>query len=88
MPTKGNAGGDDTKDSDLRSDGTSYEFKLKNGSRMTSLDLGYRMPQTVTVRVFNDINSNGIQDIFENGIEVRTTGQNNDIVCVCVDSQE
>jgi hypothetical protein len=60
VPTKINAGEDDTVDSDLRGDGKSVDFVIKGGSGAVShLDLGYRMPETVNVRVWADSNSNG-----------------------------
>lgn len=70
VPTASRQGGDSTLDSDLRSDGSSYEFMIhSSGAAYNSLDLGYRMPETVTVRVWNDVNTNGIQDVGETGIQ-------------------
>jgi len=69
MYTTARAGTDSSIDSDLRSDGTSYEFSLASASSHgASIDLGYRMPETVVVRVWNDANANGIQDEGEMGI--------------------
>ena len=66
IPTKRNAGKDDTVDSDLRNDGTSETFYAKAGD---NVDLGYRMPETVIVRVWDDTDGDGIQDKGEPGIE-------------------
>lgn len=35
---------------------------------VTTLDLGYKMPEDVTVRVWDDANANGLQDDGEVGI--------------------
>lgn len=58
-----------TVDSDLRSDGTSFSFMLKVGSTHTSLDLAYRMPETLRVRVWNDANEDGILNNGETGLQ-------------------
>ena len=42
VPTSGNVGGDDETDSDLRSDGTSFEFQLKQRGLHKFVDLGYQ----------------------------------------------
>ena len=69
IPTVGNSGGDDEKDSDLRSDGTSYEFHIKQSGVHKFVNLGYQMPDTVRVRVWDDANANGIKNGAEKGIE-------------------
>lgn len=61
-------GEDRTRDSDLRDDGTTDEFTLM-GTEDPHIGLGYRMPRSVIIRIWNDANSNGIQDEGENGIE-------------------
>lgn len=69
IPTKKNAGKDDAVDSDLNNNGLSDYFRVVGGSSHSNVDLGYRMPESVMVRVWDDTNSNGVQDQGENGIE-------------------
>lgn len=70
VATHARVGKNPTVDSDLRDDGTSYGFRIKSTEPVyTSLDLGYRLPKTVTVRVWSDDNKNGIQDEGEEGIK-------------------
>lgn len=69
VPTRPRQGKDRNFDSDLRRDGTSYGFKITKGAKtFRSIDLGYRLPKTVVVRVWDDMNGNGIQDEEEHGI--------------------
>jgi hypothetical protein len=69
IPTKANAGEDDAMDSDLRGDGMSHEFVINGGLGLLDIALGFRMPETVMVRVWDDANANGIQDKGEAGIK-------------------
>lgn len=59
------------RDSDLRSDSTSSTFDLGTfeGSTFDTIDLGYRMPVDLKVRLWDDLNANGIQDPEELGIQ-------------------
>ena len=68
MRTQQNVKGEDGKpdeeaDSDLRKDGTSDSFDLTSfdGDRFGRIDLGYKMPDDVEVKVWDDLNGNGIQ---------------------------
>ena len=69
IPTAMNRGGDDTKDSDLGRNGKTGEFTIKGGSGGENLALGFRMPESVIVRVWDDANSNGKQDKGEAGLK-------------------
>ena len=69
VPTFGNVGGDDETDSDLRSDGTSFEFQLKQRGLHKFVDLGYQMPEALRVLVWDDANSDGIRQDAELPIE-------------------
>ena len=72
VPTKGNRGGNEEKDSDLSGDGLSERFILNSrvGDTVSysSIDLGYRIPGSVKIRVWDDINSDGKQQENEPGI--------------------
>ena len=70
IPTVKNAkDASEETDSDLGKDGISDQFWISEGTGVhTALDLGYRMPESVIVRVWNDANSNGLQDVGEAGI--------------------
>lgn len=67
-----NEGGDEAVDSDLRSDGTTVSFSLKSFGfkSFDKIDIGYRLPADLKVRVWDDVNGNGIQDgEHEHGIQ-------------------
>ena len=68
IPTDANKGKDKEDDSDLRNDGYSDQFKMSDGD-YTEIDLGYKMPEDVAIRVWDDENANGLQDEGEVGIE-------------------
>lgn len=69
VPTTSNQGGDDEKDSDLKDTGISEPFKINNEAIWTRTDLGYLMPVDVSLRIFHDKNSNGLQDAGEQPIK-------------------
>jgi len=69
--TNQNRGGDESADSDLGADMMSDSFNLASfnaGGAFQTIDLGFRMPKTMVVHVWNDVNSNGVQDDGEAGI--------------------
>jgi len=71
MVTHRNKGGDDTRDSDVNSNGWTDSFYVnpsEDGTEMTTVGIGYRMPGTVKVRVWDDSDSDGVQDAGELGI--------------------
>jgi serine-aspartate repeat-containing protein C/D/E len=57
--TKRNQGGDNEVDSDLQGNSISDRFTLTEAGDYTEIDLGYRMPTQMVVRVWNDANNNG-----------------------------
>ncbi len=70
IPTLQNRGDDESKDSDLHSDGTTVIFHLPpNNDTWANTSLGYLLAQNVEVKVFNNLNCNGIQDEGEFGIK-------------------
>ena len=74
VSTLQDVGSDDAIDSDLRSHGLSVTFQLSNrvcsgsGTDISEVDLGYLMPKTVIVHVWDDADVNGLQDDGETGI--------------------
>lgn len=58
-------------DSDLGKDGSSHSFNLAKftGSTFDSIDFGYLLPVDMTVRVWDDLDSDGVQSDGEVGIE-------------------
>jgi hypothetical protein len=70
IETSKRIGGDSNNDSDLNSDSFSDSFDLRNfnGGVYGSIDLGYRMPETLEIHVWDDMNANGIQDTGEPGL--------------------
>jgi serine-aspartate repeat-containing protein C/D/E len=74
IPTKMNVGDAANKDSDTDSDlganGISSSFLITgDGAPFSKIDLGYRMPSSVVVFVWDDKNGNGVQDVGEPGIQ-------------------
>lgn len=63
-----NRGTDRTKDSDLRADGSTNMFRLSGITLWTNTTLGYILPTDMQVKVFNDVNANGIQDEGDIGL--------------------
>lgn len=66
IPTRKNIG-DRAVDSNLRTDGMSDDFTIL-ASQDPQIGLGYRLPQSVNVFIWNDANSDGIQSEGEQGI--------------------
>ena len=71
LPTYQNRGADKTKSSQLENDGFSNWFRINADENIivhTMTNLGYQMPSDAEVRVFDDLNANGLQDEGEPGI--------------------
>lgn len=71
LPTHANRGKDQESNSNLNSDDTSHAFNLNSfaGEIFRGIHLGFRMPRDMRVRVWDDLNGDGIQDEGEPGIE-------------------
>lgn len=64
-------GTDRARDSDLGSDMRSSSFNLdsfRDAGAFGHIAMGFRMPKTVVVRAWNDLNNNGVQNEGEPGI--------------------
>ena len=67
--TLADQGVDDTKDSDANvSSGLTGSYVLAAGNTNTTVDAGYYAPASIGNLVFNDLNSNGVQDGGETGL--------------------
>lgn len=72
VPTHRNKGSNDHADSDMGTDFVTDSFDMNNFKGVGAIgqmDLGFRMPKTVVVRVWRDADSDGIQDELEGGFE-------------------
>ena len=67
-------GADDATDSDADSTGKTAVITVNSGQSVTTVDAGYYQTATLGDRVWNDVNSNGIQDSGESGLANVTVG--------------
>ncbi len=66
--TQRDAGGDDTRDSDIGNDGISQKVSLVSGEVNTSVDAGITAAGSIGNRVWEDTDFDGVQDSGEAGL--------------------